>query len=71
MMADFSLRPSGNGNNYTGMLTRSIVFSVALLVFLAGMLACATDADIRATDLIFASIWDDACLDHRSQLGCL
>lgn len=35
-MADFSLVPSGHGTNYTGMLTRSIVFSVALLVFLAG-----------------------------------
>jgi hypothetical protein len=34
-MADFSLTPSGYGNNYTGMLTRSIVFSGALLVFLA------------------------------------
>jgi hypothetical protein len=34
-MADFSLMPSGYGNNYTGMLTRSIVFSGALLVFLA------------------------------------
>ncbi|KAJ9646765.1 hypothetical protein H2204_000457 [Knufia peltigerae] len=34
-MADFSLVPSGHGSNYTGMLTRSIVFSVALFVFLA------------------------------------
>ncbi len=31
-MAGFSLR----GDNYTGMLTRSIVFSAALFVFLAG-----------------------------------
>ena len=36
-MADFSLVPSGEGTNYTGMLTRSIVFSAALFVFLAGM----------------------------------
>ncbi|EXJ94870.1 hypothetical protein A1O1_03268 [Capronia coronata CBS 617.96] len=34
-MPDFSLVPSGHGSNYTGMLTRSIVFSGALLVFLA------------------------------------
>ncbi|KIV96298.1 hypothetical protein PV10_00180 [Exophiala mesophila] len=34
-MADFSLVPSGSVHNYTGMLTRSIVFSAALLVFLA------------------------------------
>jgi len=34
-MADFSLVPSGHGTNYTGMLTRSIVFSAALFVFLA------------------------------------
>lgn len=34
-MADFSLIPSGSVHNYTGMLTRSIVFSAALLVFLA------------------------------------
>ncbi|KIX94975.1 uncharacterized protein Z520_09285 [Fonsecaea multimorphosa CBS 102226] len=34
-MADFSLVPGGHGSNYTGMLTRSIVFSGALFVFLA------------------------------------
>ncbi|KEF63139.1 uncharacterized protein A1O9_01115 [Exophiala aquamarina CBS 119918] len=34
-MADFTLIPSGSGNGYTGMLTRSIVFSGTLLVFLA------------------------------------
>ncbi|EXJ88758.1 hypothetical protein A1O3_01822 [Capronia epimyces CBS 606.96] len=33
-MADFSLVPGGHGHNYTGMLTRSIVFSGALFVFL-------------------------------------
>lgn len=33
-MANFSLVPLGRGNNYTGMLTRSIVFSGALIVFL-------------------------------------
>lgn len=27
--------PSGRGTNYTGMLTRSIVFSTVLFVFLA------------------------------------
>lgn len=31
----FSLVPSGRGNNYTGMLTRSIVFTGVLIVFLA------------------------------------
>ncbi|RMZ75698.1 hypothetical protein DV738_g5348, partial [Chaetothyriales sp. CBS 135597] len=35
-MAGFSLVPGGRGANYTGMLTRSIVFSIALFVFLAG-----------------------------------
>jgi hypothetical protein len=35
-MAGFDLVPSGTGHNYTGMLTRSIVFSGALLVFLVG-----------------------------------
>lgn len=30
-----SLVPSGSGHNYTGMLTRSIVFSTVLVVFLA------------------------------------
>ncbi|RMD40147.1 hypothetical protein DV735_g4984, partial [Chaetothyriales sp. CBS 134920] len=34
-MAGFSLVPGGRGSNYTGMLTRSIVFSIALFVFLA------------------------------------
>lgn len=33
-MAGFGLIPGGYGQNYTGMLTRSIVFSGALLVFL-------------------------------------
>lgn len=31
----FSLVPSGRGSNYTGMLTRSIVFTGVLFVFLA------------------------------------
>ena len=35
-MAGFNLVPGGTGHNYTGMLTRSIVFSGALLVFLVG-----------------------------------
>lgn len=35
-MAGFNLVPGGTGHNYTGMLTRSIVFSAALLVFLVG-----------------------------------
>jgi hypothetical protein len=34
-MANFSLVPAGHGVNYTGMLTRSIVFSGALILFLA------------------------------------
>ena len=34
-MAGSSLVPSGYGHNYTGMLTRSIVFSGALIIFLA------------------------------------
>lgn len=34
-MANFSLVPTGHGVNYTGMLTRSIVFTGALAVFLA------------------------------------
>jgi hypothetical protein len=34
-MANFSgLVPAGHGTNYTGMLTRSIVFTGALLLFL-------------------------------------
>ena len=35
-MAGFNLVPGGPGHNYTGMLTRSIVFSGALIVFLVG-----------------------------------
>ncbi|RMZ87681.1 hypothetical protein DV736_g5090, partial [Chaetothyriales sp. CBS 134916] len=35
-MASFSLVPGGRGTNYTGMLTRSIIFSIALFIFLAG-----------------------------------
>jgi hypothetical protein len=35
-MASFGLVPGGGGHNYTGVLTRSIVFSGALLAFLAG-----------------------------------
>lgn len=35
-MAGFNLVPGGTGHNYTGMFTRSIVFSGALLVFLVG-----------------------------------
>lgn len=34
-MANFSLVPTGHGVNYTGMLTRSIVFTGALILFLA------------------------------------
>ena len=34
-MANFSLVPAGHGHNYTGMLTRSIVFTAALILFLA------------------------------------
>ncbi len=34
-MAGFNLVPGGAGHNYTGMLTRSIVFSGALVFFLA------------------------------------
>ncbi|KAI1612540.1 hypothetical protein EDD37DRAFT_625156 [Exophiala viscosa] len=34
-MVEISLVPGGTGTNYTGMLTRSIVFSAALFVFLA------------------------------------
>lgn len=34
-MANFSLVPAGHGTNYTGMLTRSIVFTGALILFLA------------------------------------
>lgn len=35
-MAGFDLVPGGTGHNYTGMLTRSIVFSGALIIFLIG-----------------------------------
>ena len=35
-MAGFDLVPGGTGHNYTGMLTRSIVFSGTLIVFLVG-----------------------------------
>jgi hypothetical protein len=35
-MAGFDLVPGGGGHNYTGVLTRSIVFSGALIAFLAG-----------------------------------
>lgn len=34
-MANLSLVPAGHGTNYTGMLTRSIVFTGALALFLA------------------------------------
>lgn len=34
-MASFNLVPGGGGQNYTGFLTRSIVFSGALIAFLA------------------------------------
>jgi len=34
-MAGLSLVPSGRGTNYTGMLTRSIVFTTVLFIFLA------------------------------------
>jgi hypothetical protein len=36
-MASFNLVPGGGGHNYTGILTKSIVFSGALIAFLAGM----------------------------------
>jgi len=61
-MAGFSLVPSERGHNYTGMLTRSIVFSAALLVFLS------------ATGLTLASIivpdWVayDTTTDHGTSL---
>lgn len=35
-MAGYDLVPRDRGYNYTGILTRSIVFSGALLAFLAG-----------------------------------
>jgi hypothetical protein len=35
-MAGFNLVPGGRGYNYTGVLTKSIVFSGALIAFLAG-----------------------------------
>lgn len=35
-MAGFDLIPGNGSHNYTGVLTRSIVFSGALLAFLAG-----------------------------------
>jgi hypothetical protein len=60
-MADFSLVPSGHGSNYTGMLTRSIVFSGALFVFLAGTWVCdlfhdAMTDDCAASGMTIASI---------------
>lgn len=52
-MADFSLVPSGQGTNYTGMLTRSIVFSAALFVFLAGRWDQKTAGETRkVTDFV-------------------
>jgi len=44
-MVELSLVPGGAGTNYTGMLTRSIVFSAALLVFLAGNATSMPDAE--------------------------
>lgn len=35
-MAGFTLVPGSGGGNYTGVLTKSIVFSGALIAFLAG-----------------------------------
>lgn len=35
-MAGYTLIPGERGQNYTGILTRSIVFSGALVLFLAG-----------------------------------
>lgn len=35
-MAGFDLVPGGGSHNYTGILTRSIVFSGTLIAFLAG-----------------------------------
>ena len=50
----------GSGGNYTGMLTKSIVFSGALIVFLASMheiLSVTYEAkDTAATGLTLASI---------------
>jgi len=34
-MVSLSFEPSGHGTNYTGMLTRSIVFTSVLFIFLA------------------------------------
>ena len=55
-MAGFNLVRGGRGHNYTGILTRSIVFSGALLAFLAG------------EDLIANA---HSCLGHRSPLTML
>lgn len=66
-MADFSLVPSGHGSNYTGMLTRSIVFSGALLVFLAGALIAKAISALANG----GSVWHDNCLDHCSELDCI
>lgn len=50
--------PSGQGHNYTGMLTRSIVFSTVLVVFLA------------ATGMTIASIIVPNWLSYDSIVVC-
>ncbi len=63
-MAGFDLVPGHESHNYTGILTRSIVFSGTLLAFLAGKeqtrlpeLALIEDTDdASATGLTLASI---------------
>lgn len=69
-MADFSLVPSGHGTNYTGMLTRSIVFSAALFVFLAGKMEH-HNICLGTTDLLSDSHWHDHCLHHHPQLDSI
>jgi hypothetical protein len=59
-MADFSLVPSGHGTNYTGMLTRSIIFSAALFVFLAGTMQHQS-ASLDMTDTLSHSHRHDHC----------
>lgn len=51
----YTLIPSGRGSNYTGPLTRSIVFSGALFLFLA------------ATGLTIAAILTPNWLSYDSQ----
>ena len=51
----FSLVPSGRGSNYTGMLTRSIVFSTVLFIFL-GATAMTIAAIIAPNWLTYDSV---------------